>query len=417
MNGKKLSISLINLWCTKNLVDSQCLLGKFLTSGKVEYYTDPYDPAVELVYLNTCGFISSGREEAIQLKEKLEKKGKKVIPMGCAVKYFEMTKESSTLVANLWNQVLAYTDELNTLFLSETPRALTNLDQGFEYLKIAEGCDNACAFCIIPKIRGKQRSMPIEKVLTEAQNLVNQGAEELILIAQDSTRYGTDLYGKPQLFELLEQIEQVPGDFHYRVLYLYPDLLTKKQLEKLTHFDKFIPYFDLPFQHISSKLLKSMGRYYDEQGIYDLLDFIKSSFPTHFIRTNFIVGFPGEKEADHQQLINFIKKDYFDNIALFEYHDEPLATSFLFPDKVDDATLHQRFLELRQIVNQMLLKKQANLWKSTWGRIQDITETTLIIRPRLHCPEIDEVVELPFSQLPTLDKSTLSIGMKISLSS
>lgn len=203
--------------------------------------------------------------------------------------------------------------------------------------------------------------MPIEKVLTEAQNLVNQGAEELILIAQDSTRYGTDLYGKPQLFELLEQIEQVPGDFHYRVLYLYPDLLTKKQLEKLTHFDKFIPYFDLPFQHISSKLLKSMGRYYDEQGIYDLLDFIKSSFPTHFIRTNFIVGFPGEKEADHQQLINFIKKDYFDNIALFEYHDEPLATSFLFPDKVDDATLHRRFLELRQIVNQMLLKKQANL--------------------------------------------------------
>ncbi|MDR0281929.1 MAG: radical SAM protein [Candidatus Peribacteria bacterium] len=160
--------------------------------------------------LNTCGFISSGRDEAIATAKKLLKKGKQVCITGCAVKYRkELAHEPAR--DQIKSQVDIYPrNELNTIFLSNTPRALTNLPHKFEYLKIAEGCNNSCSFCIIPKIRGKQTSLPIPQLLHEVQTLVYQGAEEIILIAQDSTRYGTDLYGKPQLFELLEQIEQLP---------------------------------------------------------------------------------------------------------------------------------------------------------------------------------------------------------------
>ena len=268
---------------------------------------------MELVFLNTCGFIASGRQEAFETVQKLLKKGKKVCLIGCALQYL---KKYTTAEIQQWHPVLTHPNlsflsrnDLTEVSLSQilkgfkskvfmdfqrlhTPRAWTNLPQGFEYLKIAEGCDNACTFCIIPQIRGRQQSLPIQQILSETQNLVSQGAKEIILIAQDTTRYGTDLYGKPQLFELLEQMEQLSGSFRYRLLYLYPDLLSQQQLKKLIHFQKFIPYFDLPFQHISSPLLRAMGRYYDEKGIYQLLDFIKSQFPIHFIRTNFIIGFP-----------------------------------------------------------------------------------------------------------------------------
>ena len=171
----------------------------------------------------------------------------------------------------------------------QNSRAYTNIDLGFEYLKIAEGCNNSCAFCIIHKIRGKQVSLSIEELVKESKNLIAQGVKELILIAQDSTRYGIDRYGKAQLFELLEAIDQIEGDFRYRVLYLYPDILTKKHLERLTKLKKFIPYFDLPLQHASPKILKLMGRFYNHEMTLQLLDFIKSNFKEYYIRTNFII--------------------------------------------------------------------------------------------------------------------------------
>ena len=224
----------------------------------------------------------------------------------------------------------------------ENARAYTNIDLGFEYLKIAEGCNNHCSFCIIPKIRGKQTFF-----------LQCMKIKELILIAQDSTRYGVDLYGKAQLFELLEAIDQIEADFHYRVLYLYPDLLTKKHLERLTKLEKFIPYFDLPLQHASPKILKAMGRFYNHDMTLELLEFIKQQFPERFIRTNFIIGFPGETEEDFQLLMEFIQQDWFENIALFEYHDEPLAASSQLPNKVDAQTIRKRFLAAKKLVDQL----------------------------------------------------------------
>lgn len=233
--------SFINLGCTKNLVDTQFLLGRILEhwSDQFFYDVDPFSEEVELVFLNTCGFISSGRNEMFQTIKKLLRKKKKVCLLGCAVAYFENLADSVQLTdqeteewANLKNHpdlfFLSRGDfakfEPSFLFNSEqkslqkpsqesmfqrpeNARAYTNLDLGFEYLKIAEGCNNQCSFCIIPKIRGKQTSLPIERIVQEVKNLITSGVKELILIAQDSTRYGVDLYGKSQLFELLEAID------------------------------------------------------------------------------------------------------------------------------------------------------------------------------------------------------------------
>ncbi|MDR3168742.1 MAG: radical SAM protein [Candidatus Peribacteria bacterium] len=215
--------------------------------------------------------------------------------------------------------------------------------------------------------------MPIPKLVREVENLVQQGAKEIILIAQDSTRYGVDLYGKPQLFELLEEIEVLEGDFRYRVLYLYPDLLTLKQLEKLTGFQKFIPYFDIPLQHSAGSVLKRMGRFYDEKSIHKFLHFIKTAFPLYFIRTNFIIGFPGETEEEFEHLKAFIKLNYFDNIALFEYHDEPLAKSFQLSGKVEEKVIRRRFHELHQLVNQLSINhSQARKGKEEWGWVVEV---------------------------------------------
>lgn len=389
--------SFINLGCTKNLVDTQFLLGRILERRPDQFFyaVDPFSNEVELVFLNTCGFISSGRQEMFHTIKKLLRKKKKICLLGCAVQYFEKlvkdarlsdaeTQEWETLkshpgltflsrseLANfepslLENPLIAGGEQLfdgSDFQRQENARAYTNSELGFEYLKIAEGCNNHCSFCIIPTIRGKQRSLSLEAVIAEARNLIASGVRELILIAQDSTRYGVDLYGKSQLFELLEGIDALEGDFHYRVLYLYPDLLTKKHLERLTKLKKFIPYFDLPLQHASPKILKAMGRFYDHQMTLELLDFIEGHFPERFVRTNFIIGFPGETEEDFQVLMDFIRGDWFENIALFEYHDEPLAASSLLPDKVEAKTIRKRFLEAKKLVDELQAERSQHAAK------------------------------------------------------
>lgn len=447
--------SFINLGCTKNLVDTQFLLGRILERRPDEFYyaVDPFSPEVELVFLNTCGFISSGRNEMFQTIKKILRKKKKVCLLWCAVQYFEKlakdenlsdieTEERTQLKANpdliflSWAEMAKFDPALLSQSKSmresqhwnfkkdefERPtnaRAYTNVDLGFEYLKIAEGCNNACSFCIIPQIRGKQTSLSLETLITEAKNLIAQGVKELILIAQDSTRYGVDIYGKSQLFELLEAIDELEWDFHYRVLYLYPDLLTKKHLERLTKLQKFIPYFDLPLQHASPKILKAMGRFYNHEMTLELLKFIKQQFPECFIRTNFIIGFPGENEEDFRLLMDFIAEDWFDNLALFEYHDEPLASSSQLPDKVDAKTVRTRFLEAKKLINSLFdVREKAKQKEQSWT-ISDIWQDRqgnwrFTVRPFLHCPEIDSEDEIGLDQiLENFDGEELKIGGRI----
>lgn len=402
----KINLSSINLWCTKNLVDTQFLLWKIFDeqAQNINYFPDPYEKQVEYVILNTCGFISSGRDEMMENIEKLIKKNKKIILIWCGMIYFKaLDPQNAPEILNNPNIIFASWKDLNKTFdeilknkntisiqyeFPNAPRAYTNIDYGFEYLKIAEWCNNSCSFCIIPNIRWKQKSLEIEKIVDETKQMINMGIKEIILIAQDTTRYWTDLYGKPSLFELLEKIDKLPWDFMYRVLYLYPDIITLKQLEKLTKLEKFIPYFDIPLQHISSNILKRMKRFYDENYIIKFLDFINQNFKTKFVRTNIIIWFPWETKEDFDKLLEFIKTYNFDNISLFEYHDEPLAESSKLDHKVSYDIIHKRFLEIKSLIDKK--QKKSNKWIELVWFVMEIDEKwNLLVRNWLHAPEID----------------------------
>lgn len=433
------NFSLINLWCTKNLVDSQYFLGRLFDMSiktpdyQLNYYTDPFDKKTDMVFVNTCGFISSWRDEADATVRKLLKAKKTIYLLGCAVQYYKKLTQEEGIKnvhylsradlnkVNLKNIMQGYDSKTFGDFeFSTGPRVYTNIEQKFEYLKIAEWCDNHCSFCIIPQIRGKQQSLPIEKVIAEAKNMIASGIKEIILIAQDTTRYGTDLYGKPQLLELLKKLDALKGDFSYRLLYLYPDIVTLNQIKELKKLKKFIPYFDIPLQHISSPILKRMGRFYDEWYLLQFLDQIKKTFPIRYIRTNLIIGFPGETDKDFEKLMKFVKESIFDNIALFEYHDEPLAASSKLDNKVDYPIIRARFTKIRQLVNRQLLeheeqrkgKKEVGYIMEIWkeGKIEKLT-----VRSWLHCPEIDGYDDISLDQVIASfeKKDVLDIGDKI----
>ena len=229
-------------------------------------------------------------------------------------------------------------------------------------------------------------------------------------------RYGTDFSSKSQLLPLLHELDKLPYDFEYRILYLYPDILTLKQLEEFASLEKFIPYFDIPLQHISPKLLKSMGRFYDDKMIHTLLKWIRSLFPNSFIRTNIIIWFPGETDEDMQLLQSFLDEDYFDNIALFEYHDEPLAKSSAFENKVPDSVVHSRFKTIRTQVDKLLkAREKKRKWKNQIGFVEWISEKKgeiyLSIRPEINCPEIDPVDEVKLENIiKCFDGEEIEIG-------
>lgn len=453
---KDFNFSCINLWCTKNLVDSQYLLGKIFSSTQkqiglnLKYFSDPKDFNVQYVFLNTCWFLSTWRQEMIDEIKSLLKNKKKIIIIGCGLKYFQLAKNfpksdinsqkeissRNKLIKNKNISFLSWSDldkfSLQSIikqkninftnsdyFFSNSPRAYTNASLWFEYLKIAEWCDTCCTFCIIPKIRWKQKSQTIPKILSEVKNIINTWIQEIILIAQDSSRYWMDIYRQPSLIKLLQEIDKIPGKFQYRVLYVYPDFLNSKFLLQLQKLKKFVPYFDIPLQHISWELLKKMWRHYSTQNIINILNQIKKIFPIRFIRTNFIIWFPGETEKHFNQLISFIKKFNFDNIALFEYHDEPMAASFKLPDKVNPKIIRQRFVKLQKLVNQILNQKQkSRIWKIyQWTIVEILKWKKFSIRPQISSPEIDPCDKINFNQLISFitqqKKSEINIWDKI----
>ena len=284
-------------------------------------------------------------------------------------------------------------------------RAYMHAPFGYEYLKVAEGCDNNCTFCIIPTIRGRQTSRSMESIVAEVNIMLEQGIQEIQIISQDTTRYGTDLYKEAKLIELLEKIDTTIESFtlknkpknipKYRVYYLYPDILTLDHLAKLKSLKHFLPYFDIPFQHASENILKLMGRHYDRAHIDAFIEYIRAHFPNSFIRTSFIIGFPGETDADFEILVDFVKKYQFESVGIFEYHDEPLAASSKLPNKIDESIAKNRIKEITPILNAVYDAKLAlRKWKKQVGYIMDIKDTTVIIRPEMAAPEIDDYDEV-----------------------
>ncbi len=416
------TVAVISLGCPKNTVDSEVMLGKLAQ----DHYSLVKDPAdAEVVIVNTCGFIEASKKESIDTildVAKLRKTGrlKSLVVGGClAQRYGEELKKELPEIdilfglneveevvqqispprhqdtkLNIGNEKILTADqnthkakppllpnsmnEATYVYDASSPRLLSTPSH-FAYVKISEGCDLPCTFCIIPKIRGHHRSRSLEDIEQEARNLSGQGVKELCLVAQDSTWYGSDRYGKPQIAELLKRLSKVNGLEWVRLHYLYPSRVTDEMLEVMASHPRITPYFDVPLQHASNKILKAMQRIGDRALLEKLVDRIRTKFPLSSIRSTFIVGFPGETDKDFEELCVFLKDHPMDYVGFFAYSQEEgtpagtmgaqvpekakkerLAMAYKLQDEIAEKS-HQRWVgeRLRAVVESVPEKGEA----------------------------------------------------------
>jgi len=339
------TFSFISLGCPKNTVDSERMLGKLAADG---YSLQGDAEGAEVVVVNTCGFIEPARQESLAVIREmlaLKKAGKigAVVVAGCMAErqrevLLEQVPEVDQIVGVFGREDIVdvvararrhNADEQRSLFRPAPVRALEDTarlritPRHFAYLKISEGCDRLCTYCAIPKMRGKHITKPIEEVIREARELAADGVRELIIVAQDTTYYGFDLYGRSRLAELLTQLNEVDGIEWIRVLYAYPEHFTNEVIDALANSSKIIPYLDMPLQHISDRVLKRMLRRVDRDATESLLARLRKDIPDLALRTTFIVGFPGESDRDYEELKQFVSSAKFERLGVFPYSLEP----------------------------------------------------------------------------------------------
>src|SRR5437764_469901 len=334
----------ISLGCPKNTVDSERMLGKLAQDG---YALQGDADGADVVVVNTCGFIEPARQESLAVIREmlaLKQKGRvgAVVVAGCMAErqrdvLLEQVPGVDQIVgvfgreeiADVVDRAISQRDEQRSLFRPAPVRALEDTarlritPRHFAYLKVSEGCDRLCTYCAIPKMRGKHVTKPIEEVIREANELAADGVRELIIVAQDTTYYGLDLYGRTRLAELLKRLDKVDGLEWIRVLYAYPEHFTDELVETLATAEKIIPYLDMPLQHISDRVLKRMIRRVDRAATEKLLARLRTDIPDLALRTTFIVGFPGETEAEYEELRQFVGEFRFERVGVFPYSLEP----------------------------------------------------------------------------------------------
>ena len=334
----------ISLGCPKNTVDSERMLGKLAQDG---YSLQPGADGADVVIINTCGFIEPARQESLAVIREmlaLKKAGKvgAVVVAGCMAErqrevLLEQVPEVDQIVgvfgreeiADVVDRAVSQQNEQRSLFRPAPVRAMEDTarlritPRHFAYLKISEGCDRLCTYCIIPKMRGKHITKPIEEVIREAKELAADGVRELIIVAQDTTYYGMDLYGRTRLPELLRELDNVDGIEWIRTLYAYPEHISDELIDTFAGANKIIPYLDMPLQHISDRVLKRMVRRVDRAATESLLHRLRDKWPDLAIRTTFITGFPGETEAEFEELKQFVADFKFERVGVFPYSLEP----------------------------------------------------------------------------------------------
>lgn len=334
-----MNVGFISLGCTKNLVVTEEVIGMFKQNG-FNIVND--ETKADIIVINTCGFIESAKQEAIdtilEMAEFKKQKCKYLIVIGCLVQRYKKDLEklipevdlfvSITEYDKLWEQINKLIGEKssNSCSLDFLNRVITT-GNNYAYLKIAEGCSNNCTYCAIPYIQGKYISRKKEDILEEARALAKKGIKELIVIAQDTTKYGIDIYGKPVLAELLDELCKIEGFKWIRFLYAYPETITDELIEVVKKNDKICKYFDMPIQHISNKVLRRMNRKSDKESIEKVIKKIRKEIPNVILRTTLIVGFPGETKEDFDELYNFVKTTKFDKLGTFMYSKEDRNTS------------------------------------------------------------------------------------------
>ena len=360
-----MKIGMVSLGCPKNLVDSEVMLG-LIREKQLEITNDPAE--ADLIIVNTCGFIESAKEESIntvlQMAEYKQNGSCKYLVMtGClgqryADELFVSMPEVDAIVGTVsftdigWviDQVmvgkrLKHLQKLESKNVAMPPRMLTTPSY-MAYLKIAEGCDNCCSYCIIPQLRGPYTSRPFAEVLAEAKALADSGIKELIVVAQDTTRYGEDTTGKLLLPQLLHDLNALEGIEWIRVMYLYPNNFTDELIEAFATLDKVCKYIDIPLQHASDRLLDSMNRFDTREQVETLLNKLRTRIPGITIRTTFIVGFPGETEEDFEELKDFVEKQRFENAGVFQYSQEEGTVAGAMENQIAAEVKENRYHEL-----------------------------------------------------------------------
>ena len=411
------SYAFVSLGCPKNLVDSERMLGLLQLDG-YQLVNDPV--GTDFVVVNTCGFIERARaesfgaiDEMLALKKDGQTRG--VIVSGCLAERQKedlltthpeidslvgvFGREEITRVAD---RLLGDLDEQRTVFRPAPIRPLPDgqrlriTPKHFAYLKISEGCDRLCTFCAIPKMRGKHFSKPMEEVICEAEELAKSGVRELIVVAQDTTYYGMDLYGEPRLTDLLKQLDQVEGLDWIRLMYFYPMYIDDELIETIASSQRIIPYLDLPLQHINDTMLRRMARRVTRKDTIHLLDQLRGLIPNLVMRTTFITGFPGETDEQFAELVEFVREQRFERMGVFTYSYESDTPSANLPDHITDELMNERREQLMRVQQQIAFEyNQAQIGQRT-DVLMDTQlaeqEGVWIGRSQADAPDVDGLV-------------------------
>lgn len=398
---KKNRVNIVTLGCSKNTVDSQKLMRQ-LEAGGYSVTADSSGPA-DIVIINTCGFIHDAKEESVDTiikhAEAIRREGHgKLFVMGCLVERYLNELQHELPEVEGWFGVnrpqdiisrlgLAYRQELNG------ERILTGPSH-YAYLKVSEGCDRSCAFCAIPDIRGRYISAPLEELVDEARILTGRGVKELILIAQDLTLYGTDLYGRQMLHELVSRLSDIEGLGWIRLHYLYPSDFPIEILEMMQDNPKICRYIDLPIQHISDTVLKMMRREHDSAGTRRLLNDIRRMVPDSAIRTTVIAGHPGETDKEFRELLDFIREFRFDRLGAFRYSNEENTHAALnYPDAISEKIKEKRVATIMELQQEISAARNAALTGSIVKVIADRREGLFLVGRSQHdSPEVDQEI-------------------------
>ncbi|NJP11031.1 MAG: 30S ribosomal protein S12 methylthiotransferase RimO [Leptolyngbyaceae cyanobacterium RU_5_1] len=407
--GNKPTIAISHLGCEKNRIDTEHMLGLLVQAG---YDVDANEELADYVIVNTCSFIQAAREESVRTLVELAEADKKIVITGCMAQHFqeELLEELPEAVALVgtgdYHKIVSVIERVEAgeqvkevspepIYIADetTPRYRTTTE-GVAYLRIAEGCDYRCAFCIIPHLRGNQRSRPIESIVAEAEQLASEGVQEIILISQITTNYGIDLYGKPRLADLLRALGKVDVPW-IRMHYAYPTGLTVDVIAAIQETPNVLPYLDLPLQHSHPEVLRAMNRPWQGQVNDQIIERIKAAIPDAVLRTTFIVGFPGETDQHFEHLLQFVQRHEFDHVGVFTFSPEDGTPAYELPNPIPPSVIEARRDALMQIQQPISLNKnRLQIGKVVNVLIEQENPDTgeLIGRSARFSPEVDGLV-------------------------